>query len=75
MWFPSALSDPVLFQATLYTAALHFNSMYRMGDSQLAVFHRIKLLGMINDRIGDPMKGLSSKTRGAVALIVDTEVG
>jgi hypothetical protein len=74
MWFPSALADPVLFQSTLYSAALHANSILKSGDCQLALFHRTKLLGMINDRLRDPLQGLSDETIGAVALVVYTEV-
>ena len=73
-WFPSALTDPVLFQSTLYSAASHFNSLWRAGDSQLAVFHRAKLLSMVNDRLRDLRQGLSDQTIAAVALIVYTEV-
>ena len=73
-WFTSALTDPVLFQSTLYSAALHLNSLWRAGDSQLAVFHRTQLLSMVNDRLRDPRQGLSDRTIAAVALIVYTEV-
>lgn len=74
LWFSSALSDPVLFQATLYSAALYSNSVWRSGDSPLAIFHRTQLLGMVNNRLRDPTQGLSDKTVAAVALIVYTEV-
>ena len=73
-WFTSALTDPVLFQSTLYSAALYFNSLWRPGDSQLAVFHKAQLFGMINDRLRDVRQGLSDQTIAAVALIVYTEV-
>lgn len=73
-WFTSALTDPVLFQSTLYSAALHFNSLRGTSDSQLAVFHRTHLLGMVNNRLRDARQSLSDQTIAAVALIVYTEV-
>ena len=73
-WFPSALADPLLFQSTLYSSALHFNSLWRAGDNQLVVFLRAQLLSMVKSRLLDPRQALSDQTIAAVALIVYTEV-
>ena len=74
IWVPYALTDPVLFLATLNFAAVHLDILYGRYSSPITLFHKGETIRQINARLQDPSKALTNTTIGAVAMLAAMEV-
>jgi Fungal specific transcription factor domain len=74
IWFPFAVADTILFEATLYIAAYHHADLHGKRENILSIAHKGKMLRLINRRLGDPKAGLTDGTLCAVAVLTGCEV-
>ena len=69
IWMSVAISDPVMFHATLCRVALH-KSQTRGGPSASSYFwHRGEAMRLISHNLADPRHAMSDATIGAVAIL------
>jgi len=74
-WFSYSVTDPALFHSAMLHSAAH-NAMLA-GNTDLAdpVSLKWEAIKLVNDRLGDPVLGLSDVTIGAVVALLLFEVG
>ena len=69
IWMSVAISDPVIFHATLCLVALH-KSQTRGGPQTSSYFwHRGEAMRLISQNLADPGQATSNATIGAVAIL------
>lgn len=69
-----AIHDDAVFHACLSQYAASYNLRFQTGDPVESIQHRIEGIRILNDRLGDPIKGLSDGSIAAVANIAIYEV-
>lgn len=73
IWFPLAAKDAVLLQTTFFVCATYYELLRGSRCSALAMRHKALLLQLINERLNDPILGVSDGMVCAIALFGGTE--
>lgn len=73
-WFPFAVQDPTLFQATLFVAAANYDTLNGRKLEALFLHHRGALIRTISSRIENPETATTDSTIGAVTLLMMVDV-
>lgn len=75
-WFPFAMNDVLLFHATMYNWAMHFNDMVErfLEDNPGVMQHKFIAIHMINERLSDPVAAVRDENLAAVAAVVNVEI-
>lgn len=73
-WLKYALSDPVLFHATLLISSVHLALLQGGILGEEVFYYKGETIRLVNDRLGDPEHGATDATIGAVACLTVIEV-
>ena len=74
VWVPYAMTDPVLFLATLNFAAVHLDLLRGTQSNHKTLVHKGETIRRINDRLQSSTETISNTTIGAVAMLAAMEV-
>ncbi|KAL2815115.1 hypothetical protein BJX63DRAFT_169543 [Aspergillus granulosus] len=67
LWIQGAMGDPVLFHATLYAGASHFDLSRGERHSSITLYHQAEAIRLINERLRDPATAIDDQTFIAIA--------
>jgi hypothetical protein len=70
---PLAINDSAFFHAILLRSAVHSNVLTGHARKLEDVFHRIRLIQLVNERLKMPVEKLSSSTIIAIAFLALAE--
>lgn len=74
VWVSYAMTDPILFIATLSFAAVHLDILRGKYNSPHTLTHKIETIRLINFRLQNSTEALSNETIGSVAMLAAMEV-
>ena len=74
IWVPYAMTDPVLFLATLNFAAAHLDILRGRWNNPGTLNRKIQTTRLVNARLQNDAEALSNETIGSVAILAATEV-
>lgn len=74
MWIPYAMTDPVLFLATINFAAVHLDILRGQYSSPHTLTHKIETIRLVNARLQNSAEALSNENIGSVAMLAAMEV-
>jgi len=81
MWSPFALSDQLVFHATMYSWGMHFRArfsgqegVYFLNRNPEIIRHKLAAISMINARLSDPQQAVRDETLAAVAALTNMEL-
>ncbi|CAD6577550.1 MAG: hypothetical protein ASARMPRED_008317 [Alectoria sarmentosa] len=72
-WMPHAVTDPLLFLATLNYAAAHLDVVHGRQSSPRTIAQKGQIIRLINMRLQDSAETVSNTTIGAVAMFAAME--
>jgi hypothetical protein len=73
-WSMFALSDQLVFHATMFSWGMHFRHRMARPDSDeemQVIQHKVAAISLINDRLSDPEQAVSDATIAAVAALTN----
>jgi hypothetical protein len=73
-WSSFAISDQLVFHATMFSWGMHFRSRRPMPDrdEEMKILqHKVTAISLINDRLSDPGKAVTDETLAAVAALTN----
>ncbi|KIX94889.1 uncharacterized protein Z520_09579 [Fonsecaea multimorphosa CBS 102226] len=73
-WSEFAISDQLVFHATMYSWGVHFRHRRPIPDSQeemKTLQHKLAAISLINDRLSDPQQAASDETIAAVSALTN----
>ncbi|OAP64405.1 hypothetical protein AYL99_00377 [Fonsecaea erecta] len=73
-WSQFAISDQLVFHATMYSWGVHFRHRRAVPDSQeemKTLQHKLAAISLINDRLSDSRQAASDETIAAVAALTN----
>ena len=74
MWVSYAMTDPILFIATLNFAAVHLDILRGKYNNPHTLTNNIETIRLINARLHHSTEALSNETIGSVAMLAAMEV-
>jgi hypothetical protein len=74
LWMPYMVASPALFYATLYTAAVHRDAMFKTGMPQDSLILKSQTINIINENLRDSIPNIPDGTIAASMVIMYTEV-
>lgn len=74
IWMPHAVTDPLLFLATLNYAAAHLDAVHGRQSNPRTIAQKGQIIRLINMRLQDSAETVSNTTIGAVAMFAAMEV-
>ena len=74
VWIPWMMPDPVLFQATMTYAAVHWNLLQGRDKQGMTLVKKNKTMNMINERFKSIETAMGNSTIGAIAMLAAAEV-
>jgi hypothetical protein len=69
------LRDPASFFQQLSTTITHRSAVYQTNDKQKALVYHQQALRSVNERLGDPVLGVSDGVVGTVVSFLTGDVG
>lgn len=73
-WSVFALSDQLVFHATMFSSGMHFRNRVQTPDPRdelHVIHHKLAAISLINDRLSDPEQATSDQTIAAVAALTN----
>lgn len=74
LWMPYMVASPALFSATLYTAAVHRDAMFKTGTQQDSLILKSQTINIINENLRDSIANIPDGIIAASMVIMYTEV-
>jgi hypothetical protein len=68
-WLSTAISNPALFNVTLYICSVHIDGLRGMRESAESLSYKAKAIQGINETLKQPSKATSDETISAVLLL------
>jgi hypothetical protein len=73
-WMPYMITSPTLFNATLFTAAVHSEALYKTGPRPDSLVLKSQTINLINKDLQSSLSSISDGTIAASMVIMYTEV-
>ncbi|OAL39026.1 hypothetical protein AYO20_01777 [Fonsecaea nubica] len=73
-WSQFAISDQLVFHATMYSWGVHFRHRRPVPDAQeemKTLQHKLAAISLINDRLSDPQQAASDETIAAISALTN----
>lgn len=74
IWVPYAMTDPVIFLATLNFAAVHLDILQGQYTSPKTLMNKGETIRLINAKLQSSTEALTDTTIGAVVMLAGMEV-
>ncbi|KAK0126309.1 hypothetical protein ONS95_007919 [Cadophora gregata] len=69
LWLSAAISNPTLFNTTLYVAAVHDAGLHGFKDTVESLFYKAQTIRVLNEALRNPSQAVTDETLSAVLLL------
>lgn len=68
-WLTTAMTNPALFNATLFVSAVHLDGLHGCRESSESLYYKLETIRVLNDALEDPKLAVADETIAAVLLL------
>jgi hypothetical protein len=70
LWITQAISNPVLFNLTLYVSAIHETVLRGKPESLDTLYYKSRTIGTLNEALRNSSVAIADETLSAVVLLI-----